>query len=29
VQAVDQIRPLIEISDESGPPRPIVLETLT
>jgi pyrimidine-nucleoside phosphorylase len=28
-QAVDQIRPLIEISDESGPPRPIVLETLT
>ena len=28
-QAADQIRPLIEISDESGPPRPIVLETLT
>jgi pyrimidine-nucleoside phosphorylase len=28
-QAVDQIQPLIEISDESGPPRPIVLETLT
>ena len=28
-QAADQIRPLIEISDDSGPPRPIVLETLT
>jgi pyrimidine-nucleoside phosphorylase len=28
-QAADQIRPLIEISEDSGPPRPIVLETLT
>ena len=28
-QAASQIRPMIEISDESGPPRPIVLETLT
>jgi pyrimidine-nucleoside phosphorylase len=28
-QAADQIRPLIEISDDSGPPRPIVIETLT
>ena len=27
-RAADQIRPLIEISEESGPPRPIVLETL-
>jgi pyrimidine-nucleoside phosphorylase len=28
-QAADQIRPLLEISEDSGPPRPIVLETLT
>jgi len=28
-QAAAQIRPLIEISEDSGPPRPIVLETLT
>jgi len=28
-QAASQIRPMIEISDESGPPRPIVFETLT
>src|SRR5207342_1962118 len=27
-EAADQIRPLIEISGESRPPRPIVLETL-
>jgi thymidine phosphorylase len=28
-QAAEQIRPLIEVADESPPPRPIVLETLT
>jgi pyrimidine-nucleoside phosphorylase len=27
--AIEQIRPLIELSDEPQPPRPIVLETLT
>jgi len=28
-QAVEQLRPLIELTDEPQPPRPIVLETLT
>jgi len=28
-QAVEQLRPLIEVTDEPQPPRPIVLETLT
>ena len=28
-RAVEQLRPLIELTDEPQPPRPIVLETLT
>jgi thymidine phosphorylase len=28
-QAIERLRPLIELADEPQPPRPIVLETLT